>query len=118
MDFEVAHPISVRQSLISLNIFVPTNSSSRTIHHHLKKYIASRVVPLEKNLALQPIGVGQVHRIISTVRDNVTKAVRNLQICRRQVARREAAVHLMHEIFARNEKEAVILVDAKNTLIP
>ena len=74
-------------------------------------------MPLEKNLALQPIGVGQVHRII-IVRDNVTKAVGNLQICCRQVARCEAAVHLMHEIFARNETEAVILVDAENTLIP
>ena len=86
----------------------------------LESFIASRLVPLDKNPGLRPIGVGEVLRriagkvVMSILKDDVTKAVGNLQLCGGQDAGCEAAVHSMHDIFTSNETEAVLLVDAEN----
>ena len=53
----------------------------------LETFIASRLMPLEKNLGLRPIGVGEVlHRIagkvvMSIVKDDVAKAVAAICSC-------------------------------------
>lgn len=86
----------------------------------LESFIASRLVPLDKNPGLRPIGVGEVLRriagkvVMSVLKDDVTIAVGNLQLCGGQDAGCEAAVHSMHDIFTSNETEAVLLVDAEN----
>ena len=116
MDLAVAHPISVRRSLISLNIFVLTKSSSR-IHHQLK-HIPSRLVPFDKNPGLQPIDVGEVLRVITIMKDDVTKAVGNLQICGGQGAEYKAAVHLVDDTLATYETDAIILTDTENSFNP
>ena len=48
------------------------------------------------------------------VKDDVTKAVGNLQLRGGEDAECEAAVPSMHDIFGTNQTEAVILVDAEN----
>ena len=93
-------------------------STSRTMQHHLK-HISSRLVPLDKNPGWRLICVGKVLLIIagkvvmSILKDDLAKAVGNLQLCDGQNAGCEAAVHLMLDIFATNETEAVLLVDAE-----
>ena len=52
----------------------------------LQKFIAGRLVPLDKDPGLRPIGVGEVLRriagkvVMSIVKDDVTKACGNLQL--------------------------------------
>ena len=53
----------------------------------LETFVSSRLVPLDKNPGLRPIGVGEVFRkiagkvVMSIVKDDVIKAVGNLQLC-------------------------------------
>ena len=86
----------------------------------LETFIASRLVPLDKNPSLRPIGVGEVFRrivgkvVMGIVKDGVTKAVGNLQLCGGQDAGCETTVHSMHDIFGTNKTQAVLHVDAEN----
>ena len=87
----------------------------------LETFIASRLVPLDRNPGLRPIGVGEVLPTIAEkvvmciVKDDVTKAVGNLQLCGGQDAGCEAAVHSVNDIFGTNKTELVLLADAGNT---
>ena len=86
----------------------------------LDSFIASRLVLLDKNPGLQPIGVGEVlcriprKVVMSIVKDDVTKAIGNLQLCGEQDAGCEATVHSIHDILGTNKTEAVLLADAEN----
>ena len=77
----------------------------------LEAFIASRLVPLDKKPGLRPISVGEVLRriagkeVMSIVKDDVTMAAGNLQLCRGQVAGCEAAVHSMHDRFVTNKQD-------------
>ena len=51
---------------------------------------------------------------MEVVRDDVGKAVGNLQVCAGQQAGGEAAVHSMRKIFEEVDCHAVLLVDASN----
>ena len=85
--------------------------------------MAKIVVPHDKNPGLRPISVGEVlcriaaKDFMSIVKDDVTKAVGNLQLCGGEDAGYEAAAHSMHDIFGISKTEAVLLVDAENTFI-
>lgn len=72
-------------------------------------------MPLHKNPGLQSIKVGEVLCIITIVKDDVAKAVGNLQICGGQGGECKAVVHLMHDIFPTYETDAIILVDTENS---
>ena len=86
----------------------------------LQKFIAGRLVPLDKDPGLRPIGVGEVLRriagkvVMSIVKDDVTKACGNLQLRGGKDAGCKAAIHSMHDIFGTNKTEAVLLADAEN----
>ena len=75
----------------------------------LETFIASRLVPLDKNPSVRPIGIGEVlcriagKVVMSIVKDDVTKAVGNLQLCREQDAGCKAAIHSMHDIFGNKQ---------------
>ena len=75
---------------------------------------------LDKNPTLSPIVVREVlfritgNVFMSIMKEDVTKATENLQLCGRQNTGCEAALHLMHDIFATNEREAVLLADPEN----
>lgn len=72
---------------------------------------------------MRAIGVAEVVRrktwkaAMSIVRDVVTKAVGDLQLCGGRDTRCEVAVYSMHDIFATNEAEVVLLVDAEKLFI-
>ena len=86
----------------------------------LEPLLASRLIPLNKNPGLRPIGVGEVLRRIvgkivsKVVKDDVTLSVGSLQVCAGQEAGSEAAIHVIRSIFSQEETEAVLLVDAAN----
>ena len=63
--------------------------------------LSCRLVILDKNPGLRPIGVGEVLRriaekvVIAAVKDEVTTAVAKLQLCRGQDSAREVSIHSM-----------------------
>ena len=89
-------------------------------HQSLEAFVACRLIPLDKNPGLRPIGVGEILRriagkvVVSTIREDITESVGSLQVCAGQEAGSEAAVHAMHEIFKEQDTEAVLLIDATN----
>ena len=86
----------------------------------LEALLARRLIPLDKNAGLQPIGIGQVLRriaskvVVSHIREDIISAVGSLQVCAGQETGCESIVHAMHEIYEDQVSEAVLLVDASN----
>ena len=82
----------------------------------LEAFLSCRLIPLEKNLGLRPIGVREVLRrtvgkvIVSTLRDDIITSVGPLQVCAGQESGCEAAVHVMSKMYEEHT-EAVLLVD-------
>ena len=72
----------------------------------LETFIVSRLVPLDNNQDLQPVGV-----VMSIVKDDVKKVVGNLQLCGGQDAGCEATVHSVHDMFGTNKTEPALLGD-------
>lgn len=87
---------------------------------HLEAFTACRLIPLDKNPGLRPIGVGEVLRriigkvVMSVVKKDVVMSAGSLQLCAGQVAGIDAAIHAMREINDADDTEAVLLVDASN----
>ena len=82
--------------------------------------MACRLIPLDKNAGLRPIGVGQVVRriagkvVMKVVKQDIKKAAGCLQLSAGQEAGCEAAIQAMHRIFESSETEAILIVDAEN----
>lgn len=87
---------------------------------HLEPLMACRLIPLDKKPGCRPIGIGEVLRriigkaVMEVVKDDVRKAVGNLQVCAGQQAGCEAAIHAVRRMFEDPECEAVLMVDAAN----
>ena len=81
---------------------------------------AGRLIPLDKNPGVRPIGVGEVLRrliakaIIRLVRHHIQAAAGALQLCAGQEAGAEAAIHAMNELFDDDQCQGILLVDATN----
>ena len=90
------------------------------LHHTLDAFLACRLIPLNKNPGLRPIGVGEILRriagktVVSVIREDILKSVGSLQVCAGHDAGCEAAVHAMQRIFNEEDTEAVLLIDASN----
>ncbi|XP_057302766.1 uncharacterized protein LOC130636933 [Hydractinia symbiolongicarpus] len=86
----------------------------------LEAFVACRLIPLNKNPGLRPIGVDEVLRrivgkiVINISKNDVIKAAGSLQVCAGQNAGVEAAVNAMHDNFDNDDTEAVLLIDAEN----
>ena len=86
----------------------------------LEPYVASRLIPLDKNPGIRPIGVGEVLRrivgkIISThANSDIREAAGPLQTCAGHNAGAESAIHAMRKAFENESSDAVLLIDAKN----
>ena len=86
----------------------------------LAAFVACRLIPLNKNPGVRPIGIGEVPRriitkvVLKSVSDDVQAAAGPLQTCAGHEAGCEAAVHAMREIFTLDDTEAILLVDASN----
>ena len=88
---------------------------------YLQPFINNRLVPLKTHSNdVRPIGIGEVLRriigkcVMDIAKEDVQKAVGNLQVCAGQHAGAEAAIHAMRELYNDKECEAVLLVDALN----
>ena len=94
-----------------------------TKHFHpeiLGPYVNSRLIPLDKNPGVRPIGIGEVlRRIVGKViskhaSEYIKEAAGPLQVCAGHGAGAEAAIHSMREVFEREGTDAVLLIDAAN----
>ena len=86
----------------------------------LRAFVACRLVPLNKNPGVRPIGICEVLRrlvgkvIMTVVGHDVLKATGPIQLCAGHEAGAESAIHAMRTLFAEEGTDAVILVDASN----
>ena len=82
--------------------------------------MACRLIPLNKNPGLRPIGVDEVLRrivgkiVMNISKNEVIKSVGSLFVCDGQNSGVEAAIHSMHDVYNLEETEAVLLIDAEN----
>ena len=86
----------------------------------LEAFVACRLIPLNKNLGVRPIGVGEVlRRIIGktigwVLNQDIQEAASPLQASTGLKGGAEAAIHVMRDIFNEESTDGVILVDASN----
>ena len=103
-------------------IAIMARNLSTTNYHHslLESYVACRLIPLNKNPGVRPIGVGEVLRrivgkaISRTLKEEICEAAGPLQTCSGHSAGAEAAIHGMRAIFEEEGTDAVLLIDASN----
>ena len=86
----------------------------------IEALLASRLIPLDKNPGLRPIGVGEILRriagkvVTAALRQEIISSVGCLQTCAGLEAGCESTIHAMRTKFDQEESEAVLLVDASN----
>ncbi|KAL5262366.1 hypothetical protein ACHWQZ_G007921 [Mnemiopsis leidyi] len=86
----------------------------------LKELLASRLIPLDKNPGVRPIGIGEVLRRIMgkcvtwNIKDDIESSAGGLQTCAGHKAGIEAAIHAFHDIYREDECDGLLLVDASN----
>ena len=86
----------------------------------LEAYVACRLIPLDKNPGVRPIGVGEIMRRVVgkcigwVLKKDIQESAGPLQVATGLDSGAEAAIHAMKEIFEDDETDAVILVDASN----
>ena len=81
----------------------------------LESFIACRLIPLDKQPGLRPIGVGVTGKAVMILLEKyVIQAARLLQLCGGQVPGSEAAIHAMHDVSNDNNTEGILLIDAEN----
>ena len=75
----------------------------------LELSLAYRLIHLDKNLGLRPVGAGEVLQriaeklVMKIAKEDIPKTVGSLQLFAGQEARSEAAIHPMHSTFEANE---------------
>ena len=86
----------------------------------LEGYTACRLIPLDKNPGVRPIGVGEVLRriigktISAMFKEEIKEAAGPLQVCAGHSAGAEAAIHAMSQVFDEEGTDGVLLIDATN----
>ena len=86
----------------------------------LEAFTACRLIPLNKNPGVRPIGIGEVLRrligksISWVLKSEIQEAAGPLQASTGLKGGAEAAIHSMREIYEHDTTDAVILVDASN----
>ena len=86
----------------------------------LEPYNACRLIPLDKNPGVRPIGVGEVLRriigrsILRCIQNDLKLLGTNQQLCLGQKCGIEHAIHSLRNEFEKAEVEGILLIDAKN----
>jgi hypothetical protein len=86
----------------------------------LKEFLSCRLIPLDKNPGVRPIGVGEVLRriigkaIMRVLKQDIVHASGTLQTCAGIESGIEAAIHSMATAFQDSKAQAILLVDATN----
>ena len=98
---------------LAINIVDPSSLEALT---------ACRLIPLNKNPGIRPIGVGEVlRRIIGKtlswlLKDDIQEATSPLQTATGLKGGAEAAIHAMRDIFENDNTDGVMLIDVSNAL--
>ena len=86
----------------------------------IESLTACRLIALNKNPGVRPIGVAETLRrimgkaILATISDDIQKAAGSVQLCAGQIAGIEAAIHAMSLAYEDDGVEAAVFVDASN----
>lgn len=86
----------------------------------LAPFLACRLIALDKNPGVRPIGVCEVFRrivaraVLKIVGPDVEEVCGPLQTCSGLPSGIEAAVHAMQQLYEADDTEGVLLVDARN----
>ena len=86
----------------------------------LEALLSCRLIPLDKNPGLRPIGIGETLRrilgkaVTSILKKDVQVSVGNLQLCGGHVGGCEVGVHAVVDMFNDDDTEGVIQIDASN----
>ena len=82
--------------------------------------LACRLIALDKNPGVRPIGIGDTARriiakaVLHIVKTDVQDACGCVQLCGGQISGIEAAVHAVRSAFESDGNEALLLADASN----
>ena len=88
--------------------------------NEVEAYTSCRLIPLNKNPGVRPIGIGEIiRRIVGkavgwVLKNNIQESAGPLQVCTGLHGGPEAAIHAMKTLFDDDCNDAVILVDANN----
>jgi len=88
--------------------------------YKLEAFTTSRLIPLNKDPGVRPIGIGEtLRRIVGKaiswhIKTEVTDAAGPLQVAAGLKSGAEAACHAMRQMFEEEGTDAIILVDATN----
>ena len=108
---------NLREQMVLLSKNLATNLVDRK---SIEDFVACRLVTLNKNWEVTPISVDEILRqiigktIAWTLKDDIQEAAGPIQTATELKNCAEAAIHSMQEIFANEQTDAVILVDAMN----
>ena len=82
--------------------------------------VACRLIPLDKDPGLRPIGIGEVLRriigkiVVRILKPDLQESAGELQMCVGQEGGCEAGVHAMHDLYQEEDTHGIIQVDANN----
>ena len=101
---------------------VLTRNLLKTSYHPslLEAFTSCRLLKLNKNPGIRPIGVGEVLRrivgktIAGFLKEEIKEAAGPLQVCAGHSAGAEAAIHAMRQVFAEERTDRILLIDAIN----
>ena len=88
----------------------------------LSSFVACRLIALDKDPRIRPIGIGETVRriickaIVKTIRDGIQSAAGPLQVCAGHISGCESAIHAMRQLYESPNTEAVILATMLSTL--
>ena len=86
----------------------------------LEAFLACKLIPLDKNPGVRPIGIGELTRrtlggtVMTTFRRNILESAGDLQLYAGQRAGFEAAVYALSSMFSEDDSDAILLVYADN----
>ena len=87
----------------------------------MEPYNACRLIPLDKNPGVRPIGEGEVKRRIKgrtktkLLKNELMSLGSNYQLCLGQKCGIEYAIHTLRDQYSKTSADAVLLIDTENT---
>ena len=87
----------------------------------MEPYNACRLISLDKNPGVRPIGEGEVMRRIigrtktKFLKNELMSLGSNYQLCLGQQCGIEYAIHTLRDQYSKTSTDAVLLIDAENT---
>ena len=97
-----------------------TIASNVLPHENQTAFKTSRLIPLEKNPGVRPIGIGEVLRringktITQCIKSDLKDLGKNFQLCLGQTCGIEYTMQNLRNAFEKPKTEAILLIDAEN----